>query len=457
MGGIAKHFVSLTLVLGMTVASPAFASPQPGPGAPPSGAYLGVMVDNVPAETAAALHLTGGTRIANVDQDGPACQAGLKGGDIVTAFNGKAVSGPEQFASLIQGSAAGSTVTLTVWHGGKTQDMKVKLGDWKQMAMAPPMPPQPPMSSVRRAMPLPPIAAMPEFDVPGFTPLLAHSGLLVEPLSPQLCEFFGVPQNEGVLVRSVDKGSPGAAAGLKAGDVIVRVNNETIHDMQDWKRALRAHDGKLSLSIVRDKKQQTLQMSVPANTSELKGDEWKSLDLDMQAMDAEMRTLGPELDRETQELAMLAQMDPRQMDEIHRQAESAAAMTPEMEKQARELSKQAEEMRKQAEKAGRSVTPEMKKQAEEMRKQAVVMRKQSEQMQKEIARMAPELQRQAREMAESMKPAAREWAATARDFEQQWKQMQPELQKQMEEFKKEWEQEKREWQEIFKGSNPKQL
>ncbi len=456
MSGIAKHFVNLTLALGLTVATPAFATAPPSPGAPAGRAYLGVMVEGVSPETASALHLTGGTAIANVDQDGPACRAGLKSGDIVTGFNGKPVSGPEQFASLIQSSAPGNTVTLTVWRGGHSQEMKVKLGDWKQMAMAPPTPPLPPVSQVGRTMPLPPMA-MPPFDVRGYTPLLARSGILVEPLSTQLGEFFGVAPNEGVLVRSVDKGSPGAAAGLRAGDVVVKVNNETIHDMQDWKTALKAQGGKLSLSIVRDKRPQTLQMSVPENTSELQPDAWDSFDQDMQAMDAEIHRLGPELDRETQELTALAQLDPQQMDEIHRQAQSAAALTPEMEKQARELSKQAEQMRKQAEKAGRSVTPEMKKQAEEMRRQAVVMRKQSEKIRKELEKMTPELQRQAREMADSMKPAAREWAATARDMELQWEQMQPELQKQMGEFKKEWEQEKREWQEILKGSNPKQL
>ena len=75
----------------------------------------------------------------NVDQDGPACKAGLKSGDVVTAFNGKAVNGRDQFAGLIHASAPGSTVTLTVIRSGKTQDMKVKLGNWTQMAG--PMPP----------------------------------------------------------------------------------------------------------------------------------------------------------------------------------------------------------------------------------------------------------------------------------------------------------------------------
>ena len=66
----------------------------------------------------------------------------MKGGDVVSAFNGKPVSGPDQFASMIHSSAPGSTVTLTVYRNGKSQDMKVKLGDWKQMAALPPAAPR---------------------------------------------------------------------------------------------------------------------------------------------------------------------------------------------------------------------------------------------------------------------------------------------------------------------------
>src|SRR3974377_2088393 len=161
------------------------------------------MVYNVSPETAAARHVaSGSTMIANVDQDGPACHAGLKGGDIVTAFNGKRVSGPEQFADLIHDSAPGSTVTLTVVRNGHSQDMKVKLGDWKQMAAMPPPPPPRPLSPAGTRPPMLAMPAMPAVDVPGFSPLLAHSGVLVEPLSPQLCAFFGVPENAGGLVRS---------------------------------------------------------------------------------------------------------------------------------------------------------------------------------------------------------------------------------------------------------------
>ena len=55
----------------------------------------------------------------------------------------------------------------------------------------------------------------------------SKSGLLVENLTPQLGDFLGVRNGNGVLVRSVEKGSPAESAGLRAGDVIVRIEKET--------------------------------------------------------------------------------------------------------------------------------------------------------------------------------------------------------------------------------------
>jgi len=417
---VSKLIICTVLTVGMAWSVPAAVAAPGYPGDSHGGAYLGVMVDNVSPETAASLHLkNGGAAIANVDQDGPACRAGLKGGDIVVAYNGKPVTGSEQFASLIHGSAPGSTVTMTVIRGGQSKDIKVTLGDWKQMAGMP----KGPMSPAGNMMfPVPPMPRVyPDIDIPGGPSISARHGIVVEPLSTQLGEFFGAPQNQGVLVRSVEKGSPGAAAGLRAGDVIVRVNNETIHDTADWRRALKGHGGKVVLSIVREKKEMTLQMSLPGDTSKLKQQDWD-------ALGQEMQKLQPEFEQNAAEMARLAQLSPEQMDEIHRQAESAA----------------------------KTMTPEMKKQAEELRKQAVEMQKQTAQMRKDLEKMTPKIARNAREMAEAMKPSAKELSDMAGDIEQQWKEMQPEFQQQMERLKKQLEQEKREWQEMLKNNGSKE-
>ena len=314
--------------------------------------YLGVMVDNVSPETAASLHLKegSGAAITGVDQDGPACRAGLKSGDIVTAFNGKPVEGPEQFASLIHGSAPGSTVSMTVMRDGQSKEMKVTLGDWKQMAHMP-KPPLPPHG--KHGVALPPAPPLPPRMYPDIDIRVSHAdlgahGIVVEPLSPQLCDFFGVPQNKGVLVRSVEKGSPGAAAGLKAGDVIVRVNNETMHDMADWRRALKTHSGKVTLAIVRDKKEQNIGNELAGEYLGVAGRGLGRL-RPGHAGDGGWRC-SSWVRNSSADARDDGQLDPEQIDEIDRQAQAAAkTVTPDMKKQAEEVRKQAE-MRKEAEK-----------------------------------------------------------------------------------------------------------
>lgn len=419
IGRVANLLLCGALVLG--VAGSSLAAGHPGD--PSNGAYLGVMVENVSPEMASTLHLAnGGAVIENVDQDGPACRAGLKSGDVVTAFNGRTVSNRDQFANMIHGNTPGTTVTLTVLRNGQSRDMKVTLGDWKQMANMPP-PPHPLNPVVAAPVPpIPPVPAVPEVDVHVMTPMVIRSGIIVEPLSSQLGEFFAAPPNRGVLVRSVEKGSPGANAGLKAGDVIVRVNDEQIHDMADWKRALKAQGGKITVVVIRDKKEQLLQMSLPANTSELNGERWKAFEKQMGEFSAQMNQLGPLFEQQAREMAKL---DPKQIEAIQKQVEeNMKASQPEIQRQAAEWAKQSREFQKEA-----------------------------EQISTDWAKMAPEWEKQARKMAEQMKPSAEEIRKMTEQFQQQWNAQQPEFQKRMDEWKKQFEQQMKEWQQSW----PKQL
>src|SRR5205085_10706110 len=91
-----------------------------------------------------------------------------------------------------------------------------------------------------------------------------NSGLSLESLTPQLGDYFGVKNGEGMLIRSVQKGSTAEAAGLRAGDVIVKVGDQKIADNSDWREALRNNkSGKVNVVIVRDRKEQTVSMAIP--------------------------------------------------------------------------------------------------------------------------------------------------------------------------------------------------
>ena len=110
---------------------------------------------------------------------------------------------------------------------------------------------------------MPPI----NIDIPQIqviTRYTAVRGLTVESLSTQLGEYFGAPNGRGLLVTSVEKGTAAETAGLKAGDVIVRVNGEKVTDMADWRSAIRGKAGQsLTLGIIREKREQSVTLKLP--------------------------------------------------------------------------------------------------------------------------------------------------------------------------------------------------
>jgi len=92
----------------------------------------------------------------------------------------------------------------------------------------------------------------------------ARSGLMVENITPQLGDFFGVKDGKGVLVRSVEKGSRGEKAGFRAGDVVVKVNNQPVHDTSDFTHALRSSPSSAAtVTVMREKREQNLTLTLP--------------------------------------------------------------------------------------------------------------------------------------------------------------------------------------------------
>ena len=242
-------------------------TPSPEPIDPFSGfggyeggsSYLGIDTQDVTPQRMAPLKLKEerGVEVLTVDQDAPAGKAGLKEHDVILEFNGTKVEGVEHLRRMIHEIPPGRTANVAVSRDGKPMLFKVQLAD-KGQAMR--------MSGSRKIMIPRPV--IPEFDFPAVDVMVqtsgSRSGAVVENLTPQLGDYFGARNGEGVLVRSIEKGSAAEAAGLKAGDVIVRVENERITDRGDWKTALRNHRrGKVSVGIIRDKKEQTISITMP--------------------------------------------------------------------------------------------------------------------------------------------------------------------------------------------------
>src|SRR3954463_1432994 len=289
--------------------------------------YLGIDTQDVTPQRVAPLKLKEerGVEVLTVDQDAPAGKAGMKEHDVILEFNGTRVEGVEHLRRMIREIPPGRSATVAVSRDGKPMLFKVQLAD-KAQAMR--------MSGTRKIMIPRPV--VPDFDFPAVDVMVqtsgSRSGAVVENLTPQLGDFFGARNGEGVLVRSVEKGSAAEAAGLKAGDVITRVENERIADRGDWKTALRNHRrGKVSVGIIRDKKEQTISITMPEPRDD------SSFQIAPFGIDET-----EDMDSDTQVVAHLDREQVRKIREATRHAQQHVKQ--EMKKQAEELKKHSEEM-----------------------------------------------------------------------------------------------------------------
>src|ERR1017187_5658362 len=90
----------------------------------------------------------------------------------------------------------------------------------------------------------------------------SYTGAMLEKMSSQLADYFGVSSGVGLLVRSVQPNSPAALAGMHAGDVVVQADAKPIASTGDWAKALKNSRGhSLTIVVMRDKKQQTLTLT----------------------------------------------------------------------------------------------------------------------------------------------------------------------------------------------------
>jgi serine protease Do len=227
------------------------------------GSYLGIGGLDITAERAKALNLKeeSGVEVSSVAEDGPAAKAGIKEGDVVLEFNGQPVQGTAQFQRMVREMPVGRQVKITIWRNGAAQTVSATVGENKGTIISPDD------GNWNFSMPtLPPTPSTPYFDMPRFQMSLQNPmlGIEGESLGPQeqLAEFFGV--QEGVLVRSVRKGSAAERAGLKAGDVITKVDEAKVTSTGEITRILRGLKSKktFNITIVRNKKEMPLSVTM---------------------------------------------------------------------------------------------------------------------------------------------------------------------------------------------------
>jgi serine protease Do len=210
--------------------------------------WLGVEIGEVTAEKAKDLKLSTvrGVMVMDVEPDSPAAKAGLKDNDVIMQYDGQTVEGTVQFRRLVRETPAGRTVTLGISRNGNTQNVSVDLGErsaFFEKKMKGKM--RDFDNALAFSIPNPDFSfAVPVME--GRSPLL---GIGAEDLSGQLGTYFGAPDGTGILVREVRPGMAAEKAGLKAGDVIVKVDGKPVRTLADLRTQLRDKGVQKSVSL----------------------------------------------------------------------------------------------------------------------------------------------------------------------------------------------------------------
>ncbi|MGB5073480.1 MAG: PDZ domain-containing protein [Bacteroidota bacterium] len=233
------------------------------------GAWLGVMIKSTIKKTSDGKveKEEKGVFVEDIVDDSPAEKAGIKEGDQLLAFNNVTIGEPVDLTGALKKMKEGDKATVTVLRDGKQMTMDVVLGAGKERKIM-----------ISKSIRTPRAPRAPRAPMAGIAPGLSWMseggsgsyGMKIETLDKQLGEYFGAPEGQGILVKSVKKESEAEKAGFKAGDVIVRAGKKTVEDVGDFRSVLGAFDEgeKIPVKILRKGKDMTIELTAKEEEEE---------------------------------------------------------------------------------------------------------------------------------------------------------------------------------------------
>jgi len=191
--------------------------------------WLGVSIQDVDENAAKALGMDEpkGALITSVMENEPAAKAGIQVGDVITSVSGKEVKDAAGMLRAVASVRPGSKAELGVWRKGKTIKLTATLGQ-------------------RDVAKLGAAKSEPETGAKAATEV----GLGLRPLKAEEARAVGVPAGKGLLVAEVAPGSPAADAEVKAGDVLLEVNQTPVDSVADFNKVIEGDARKKGVALL---------------------------------------------------------------------------------------------------------------------------------------------------------------------------------------------------------------
>ena len=188
----------------------------------PRRGWLGVRIQQVTPDIAESLGLKGadGALIAGITTGGPADKAHIQNGDVILEFNGQKLKEMRTLPRVVAETAVDKQVPVEIWRAGHMQTLQVTVAE---------MPDE--EKQAKTDTPHKP-AANPTTDFAGL-------GLKLSPMTDELRSKYHIDaQQKGIVVTDVLQDGVAATRGMKPGDVIVEVAQQTVAAPADMQRLL---------------------------------------------------------------------------------------------------------------------------------------------------------------------------------------------------------------------------
>ena len=224
-----KHKILLVATVLLATAAAVFWSLQSNrveAGEKKTASWLGVHIQEMTPSLREAMKVKGaGLLVTHVVERSPADEAGIGEEDVIVEFNGKKVERSKELTDLVRDTEPGNKVTIAIVRDGERRSVEATLekrrsrnygGYWFGDA-----------------------GPRQEFFAVAGQPRL---GIEIHDLDQSLAEYFKAEAKGGALVLKVHKDTPAEKAGLRSGDVIVKIGEEVIRDTDDVHEALRNHE-----------------------------------------------------------------------------------------------------------------------------------------------------------------------------------------------------------------------
>ncbi len=215
------------------------------------GAWLGVYMQDIDEDMAESFDLQteDGVLVDDVIDDSPADDAGLRSGDVIFEFDGNKIMDSDDLTRTLRKYEPGDEVELNILRNGKEKTYAVELGKQPSYREAFSY-----FEDFKNLYGLPGLGSKSIWigdDGGGFL------GVSTIELSEQLADYFGV--RHGVLVSEVEEDTPAEESGIKAGDVIVSVDRESVDSPSELREIIRDFEegDEVNITVIRKEQEQT--------------------------------------------------------------------------------------------------------------------------------------------------------------------------------------------------------